>query len=146
MVWVPASTQHNTRQRASNFFNIPATSNIQTTSILPINIEDNNTLFQFLPESNFDSIRPFVRKILAANRRRNNILSAESQPTVCSICKQSFQRLQLHQNNNTSPNGCFNLARLRHYICLRKNIPFTPPPEIGSLSLSDLEQVLINLN
>jgi hypothetical protein len=114
--------------------------------MLPLNNEDNNTLFQFLPESIFDSIRPFIRRILAANRRRNNVLSAESQPTVCPICKQSFQRLQLHQNNNTSPNGCFNLARLRQYICLRKNIPFNPPPEIGNLSISELEQLLITLN
>ncbi len=65
---------------------------------------------------------------------------------VHTICKQSFQRIQLHQNSSTSPNGCFNLARLRHYICLRKNIPFTPPSQIGNLSVSDLEQHLITLN
>ena len=103
-------------------------------------------LFQFLTDPIFDSIRPFANKILAASRRRYNDAVTGSQPSSCTICKQSFQRIQLHQNSSTSPNGCFNLARLRHYICLRKNIPFIPPSQIGNLSVSDLEQYLINLN
>ena len=141
-----STIQYNTRRRASDFFNTSAALPPSSSPPSNPNTEDNITLFQLLIDPVFDSIRPFTRKIIAANKRRFNEVVSDSQPSTCTICKQSFQRLQQHQNNSTTPNGCLNMARLRHYICLRKNISFIPPPQIGNLTISELEQHLVSLN
>jgi hypothetical protein len=40
------------------------------------------------------------------------------------ICLQDSQKLQIHQIYADLPQGCYNIARIRDYILLKKGIPF----------------------
>jgi hypothetical protein len=56
----------------------------------------------------------------------------------------------MHINNaEDSITGCYNVARLRMYICLRKNIPLPPsilPSGMVHPTIADLEKYLLKFN
>ena len=60
-----------------------------------------------------------------------------------------FTRLGLHPQNTDSLTGCYNVARLRKYICLRTNIPLSStnlPTELAHPTDATLESYLMELN
>jgi hypothetical protein len=62
---------------------------------------------------------------------------------------QSFTRIDLHTNHAENIMGCYNVARLRKYICLRKNIPLSTtnlPTELSHPTDVTLESYLMELN
>ncbi len=77
-----------------------------------------------------------------------------TQPSQCTTCMQYFTRMGTHTGNADSISGCYNVARLRRYICLRKNIPLPPTtlpsgivhPTIEDPTIDDLENYLMELN
>jgi hypothetical protein len=60
-----------------------------------------------------------------------------------------FTKMGLHTSNSDSITGCYNVARLRKYICLRTNIPLpsnTYLSELENLTVTKLESHLMELN
>ena len=94
------------------------------------------------------SIRPFFYRIVENARKRE--LGFNTQPTQCTTCMQFFSKMNTHINNaEDSITGCYNVARLRMYICLRKNIPLPPsilPSGIAHPTTADLEKYLLKFN
>ena len=78
------------------------------------------------------------------------VLDFNTQPTQRTICMQLFSKMNLHVNNaEDSITGCYNVARLRMYICLRKNIPLPPsilPSGMAHPTIADLERHLLEFN
>ena len=69
-----------------------------------------------------------LHRIVDNARKRE--LGFNTQPTQCTTCMQFFSKMNMHVNNaEDSITGCYNVARLRMYICLRKNIPLPPSLE-----------------
>ena len=65
------------------------------------------------------------------------------------IYMQYFTKLNLHTSNSDSITGCYKVARLRKYICLRKSIPLPPstfPSDLTTISVAKLESHLMELN
>jgi hypothetical protein len=63
---------------------------------------------------------------------------------------QFFTKMGLHTSNSDSITGCYNVARLRKYICLRKNIPLPSNTsyrsELTNTTVNTLESHLMELN
>ena len=87
----------------------------------------------------------YVCMVNNIRKRSANIVTPLNQQ--CPTCQQCFQRLAQHTNSNMS--ACFNVVRLRKYICLRKQIPFEPPaclPELQYSTADQLEKYLMDLH
>ncbi len=121
------------------------------TSGVPAPIVDtstsNSTLFLYVNDPIFLSVRPFFLRISENARKRES--SFNTQPTQCKLCMQSFTRIDLHTNHAENIMGCYNVARLRKYICLRKNIPLSTtnlPTELSHPTDVTLASYLMELN
>ena len=93
----------------------------------------------------FDSVRTFIQTAQRTLRNKQ-IISSLSQTTCCDTCSQSFNKLGTHKRHQRSVLGCYNIARLRYLICLRKNIPFEAHPAIPETSINALEDYLNQLD
>ena len=87
----------------------------------------------------FKSIRRYLRKIVE-NTRPRSINSVTPLNQRCSICQQLFQRLAQHTISSEHL-LCYNVVRLRKYICLRKQLPFEVPARLSELQDSTAEQL-----
>ena len=123
----------------------------RTTSGAPAPLVDdvtsNTYLFRYVNDPIFTSIRPFFYRIVDNARKRES--GFNTQPTQCTTCKQFFSKMSMHMNNVDSITGCYNVARLRLYICLRKNIPLPPsilPSGMAHPTIADLERHLLEFN
>ena len=123
----------------------------RTTSGAPAPLVDdvtsNTYLFRYVNDPIFTSIRPFFYRIVDNARKRES--GFNTQPTQCTTCKQFFSKMSMHMNNVDSITGCYNVARLRMYICLRKNIPLPPsilPSGMAHPTIADLEKHLLKFN
>ena len=95
----------------------------------------------------FQSIRRYLRKVVD-NTRRRTINSVAPLNQRCPICQQLFQRLAQHSISSEHSN-CYNVVRLRKYICLRKQLPFEVPaclPELQDSTADQLEEYLKDLH
>ena len=108
----------------------------------------NTTLFRYVNDPIFTSIRPFFYRIVDNARKRES--GFNTQPTQCATCMQLFSKMNVHTNNaEDSITGCYNVARLRMYICLRKNIPLPPsilPSGMAHPTIKELEKYLLKFN
>ena len=107
----------------------------------------NTTLFRYVNDPIFTSIRRFFYRISENARKREAYFDIP--PTQCTICMQFFTKLNLHTSNSDSISGCYNVARLRKYICLRKSIPLPTnmyPSHLANLDVNTLESHLMELN
>ena len=124
----------------------------RTTSGAPapivVDTTSNTYLFRYVNDPIFTSIRPFFYRIVDNARKRE--LGFNTQPTQCTTCMQFFSKMNMHVNNaEDSITGCYNVARLRMYICLRKNIPLPPsilPSGMAHPTIADLEKHLLKFN
>jgi chemotaxis protein histidine kinase CheA len=89
-------------------------------------VSDIHTLLTaYIHEEQFDSIRVFLTKLEhQINVVRNNALTRRQQ---CATCSQYFQRIDTHNKYPEGIFGCYNIARLRTYICSKKSIPYVLP-------------------
>jgi len=95
----------------------------------------------------FQSIRRYLRKVVD-NTRRRTINSVAPLNQRCPICQQLFQRLAQHSISSEHSN-CYNVVRLRRYICLRKQLSFEVPsclPELQDSTADQLEEYLKDLH
>jgi hypothetical protein len=107
----------------------------------------NTILFRYVNDPIFKSIRPFFYRISENARKREAFFDIP--PTQCTTCMQFFTKMGLHTSNSDSITGCYNVARLRKYICLRKNIPLpsnTYLSELANFTVTKLESHLMELN
>ena len=107
----------------------------------------NTILFRYVNDPIFKSIRPFFYRISENARKREAFFDIP--PTQCTTCMQFFTKMGLHTSNSDSITGCYNVARLCKYICLRKNISLpsnTYPSELENLTVTKLESHLMELN
>ena len=113
-----------------------------------VDTTSNTYLFRYVNDPIFTSIRPFFYRIVENARKRE--LGFNTQPTQCTTCMQFFSKMITHTNNaEDSITGCYNVARLRMYICLRKNIPLPPsilPSGMAHPTAADLEKYLLKFN
>ena len=124
----------------------------RTTSGAPapvvVDTTSNTYLFRYVNDPIFTTIRPFFYRIVENARKRE--LGFNTQPTQCTTCMQFFSKMITHTNNaEDSITGCYNVARLRMYICLRKNIPLPPsilPSGMAHPTTADLEKYLLKFN
>ena len=113
-----------------------------------VDTTSNIYLFRYVNDPIFTSIRPFFCRIVDNARKRES--GFNTQPTQCTTCMQFFSKMNMHINNaEDSITGCYNVARLRMYICLRKNIPLPPsilPSGMVHPTIADLEKYLLKFN
>ena len=97
----------------------------------------------------FQPIHKYLIKLKERTNKRNRFISKIGVPINCPICLQDFQKLLIHQRYASAPYGCYNMARVREYICLKKGILFqrsttsavTLYPDFNSL-----ESTILDLN
>ena len=132
---------------------LPPTSIVSTRTIsgVPAPIVDdvtsNTYLFRYVHDPVFTSIHTYFYRIVDNARKRES--GFNTQPTQCTTCRQFFSKMSMHINNVDSITGCYNVARLRMYICLRKNIPLPPsilPAGMAHPTIEDLEKHLLEFN
>ena len=107
----------------------------------------NTTLFRYVNDPIFKSIRPYFYRISENARKRESGFNTPA--TQCTVCMQFFTKLNQHTSNSDSITGCYNVARLRMYICHRKNIPLptnTLPSALAHPTVPKLESYLMELN
>jgi len=107
----------------------------------------NTTLFRYVNDPIFKSIRPYFYRISENARKRESGFDIPA--TQCTVCMQFFTKLNLHTSQSDSLSGCHNVARLRMYICHRKNIPLpsnTLPSALTQPTVDKLESYLMELN
>ena len=107
----------------------------------------NTTLFRYVNDPIFKSIRPYFYRISENARKRESCFNTPA--TQCTVCMQFFTKLNQHTSNSDSITGCYNVARLRMYICHRKNIPLptnTLSSALAHPTVPKLESYLMELN
>jgi hypothetical protein len=97
----------------------------------------------------FQPIHKYLVKLKKKVNERDKFISKIDIPLNCPICLQDFQKLLIHQRYASAPYGCYNMARVREYICLKKGIPFQRSTTSAVTLYTDfnsLESTILDLN
>ena len=99
----------------------------------------------------FQPIQYLLMRVRSRLKKREDFTCSNVNMRACPICLQHFQKLHSHRKHADDPLGCYNIARIRDYLCLRKGIPLPPHPSRQLRvhlyeDFNSLESLIMNMN